>query len=80
MKQEEISELRKNIDNTYGEINDMISFKGIELIDLAYPNHDGNQDADAAAEMMLLRQSANSLKNACEILIKKLTDVIELSK
>ena len=46
------------------------------MIDLAYPNHDGVQDAEVVSEMMLLRQSANSLSVACNILTGKLTEVI----
>lgn len=46
------------------------------MLDLAYPKHDGEQDADAVADMMLLRQSANGLSKACNILVEKLTDAI----
>ena len=46
------------------------------MMDLAYPGHDGEQDADVVAEMMSLRQTVNSLSAACGILVNKLTEVI----
>lgn len=35
------------------------------------------QDIKAVGELMYLRQSVNSLKNACELAIKKLNDAIQ---
>lgn len=84
MKKEDVSNALEIVNSAYNEINDMISFKGIEMIDLAYPKHDGVQDADAVSDLMLLRQDANGLMHACEMLVKKITDAIgdeeELSK
>ena len=76
MKVENIIEKRQNIDFVYELVNDLISNHGLELMDLAYPEHDGSQDANAVSEMMLLRQSANSLSSACQILVRKLTEAI----
>lgn len=67
---------RNKVDNVYESINDLVSNHSIDMLDLAYPNHDGKQDADAVAEMMLLRQSANSLSKVCSILVSKLSDAI----
>ena len=69
-------ELKNKAEKAYAAINDLISNHGIEMIDLAYPEHDGEQDANVISEMMLLRQSVNSLSTACNILVNKLTDVI----
>lgn len=76
MKKENLNTLYNEVEKAYGFINDFLGNHGLDMIDLAYPNHDGVQDADVAADMMLLRQSTNSLSKACNILIKKLTDVI----
>lgn len=84
MKKEDIKKTLKIVNTAYSEINDTISLEGMQMIDLAYPKHDGEQDADAVTDLMLLRQDANSLMHACEILVKKITDAIgdeeELSK
>lgn len=74
MNIEKIQDVRKDIDNTYELINELASNHSLEMIDLVYPKHDGKQDADAVAELMMLRQCANSLSNACQLLITKLTD------
>lgn len=76
MTTENLIEVKNNAEKAYAAINDMISNYGIEMIDLAYPEHDGEQDADVMSEMMLLRQSVNSLSMACNLLVNKLTDVI----
>lgn len=69
-------EVKNKAEKAYAAINDMISNYAIKMIDLAYPKHDGEQDAEVIAEMMLLRQSVNSLSTACNLLVNKLTDVI----
>lgn len=76
MKKENLNTLYNEVEKAYGFINDFLGNHGLDMIDLAYPNHDGVQDADVAADMMLLRQSTNSLSKACNILVKKLTDAI----
>lgn len=76
MKKENLNTAKNEVEKVYELINDLISNHSLELIDLAYPNHDGVQDADVVSDMMLLRQSANSLSKACNILVKKLTDLI----
>lgn len=70
---------RNKVDDIYQLILcQIIGYNSYELLDLAYPKHDGKQDAEAVAEMMLLRQSANSLAETCRILVRKLTDAIEV--
>lgn len=76
MKISELTKLNEEAQNTYQAINHMMSQKGLELLDLAYPNHDGEQDAEAVAKMMTLRQTLSSLATACKILQEKLTDAI----
>lgn len=77
MKKENLNTVNNELEKAYEFINDLVSNHGLEMIDLAYPNHDGIQDADVVSDMMLLRQSANSLSKACNILVNKLTYVIE---
>lgn len=48
----------------------------VALLDLAYPKHDGEQDADAVSDMMLLRQTLNGLSCACQIWIDELSEAI----
>ena len=76
MTTENLIAARNKVDNVYELINDLVSNHSIDMLDLAYPKHDGKQDADAVAEMMLLRQSANNLSEICSILVSKLTDAI----
>lgn len=71
----DIRKVEKNASKAYQDINHLMSDE-IALLDLAYPNHDGEQDADAVGEMLYLRQSVSALKKACEILEKKLTRVV----
>ena len=76
MNIQNIQSISQNVDKTYGMLNELGS-NGLELLDLAYPNHDGVQDEKAAGELMYLRQSVNSLKNACELVMKELNDTIQ---
>lgn len=61
MTTENLVTARNKVENVYELINDLVSNHSIDMLDLAYPKNDGKQDAFAVAEMMLLRQSANSL-------------------
>lgn len=76
MNIQDIQNIEQSVSKAYALLNKLGS-NGLELMDLAFPNHDGVQDANAAGELMLLRQSANSLKNACELAITKLNDAIQ---
>ena len=76
MSNEDIGNIRDIINTAYREVNDMVSFMGIEMVDLVYPSHDGKQYADAVSELMLLRQDANGLARACEMLVQRITDAI----
>lgn len=76
MTKENLIDVKTKAEKAYELINDLISNHGLDMLDLAYPKHDGEQDADVTSEMMLLRQSASSLSAACNLLIDKLTYVI----
>ena len=76
MNIQDIQNIEQNVSKAY-EILNKLGSNGLELMDLAFPNHDGVQDAKAVGELMYLRQSVNSLKNACELAINKLNDAIQ---
>lgn len=54
----------------------IIGYKSWEMMDLACPKKDGEEDAKAVAEMRKLKYSADCLSDACKILIRKLTQAI----
>lgn len=76
MLQSDLKSAKRTADVAYQAINDNMSEGLVKLIDLAYPNKDGKQDADVISDMMLLRQSLKSLSDACQIWISKLTEAI----
>nr|DAQ52386.1 MAG TPA: hypothetical protein [Caudoviricetes sp.] len=71
-----IKKTTADAEKLYQIVNDLVSGGIVPLADIAYPQHDGEQDAKAVADIMALRQSANALAKACNILVGKLTDVI----
>lgn len=77
MTTNKIIDTRDKIERVYSLINSFVSNNSVlDMLDLAYPNHDGQEDADVTSEMMLLRDSANGLSQVCNILVNKLTDAI----
>lgn len=44
----------------------------LPIIDEAYPNHDGIQDAEAAATLMQLKERLRSIKRTCDDVIYKI--------
>lgn len=77
MTLKDINAINTNISNIYNSLNDVASNCGLELLDLAYPNHDGIQDANAVGDMMMLRLNLNALREICRIMSEKLTDAID---
>ena len=78
MYQRDIISARKVAEGAYQIVNDRMSEGICNLIDIAYPNHDGVQDPEVIADMMLLRDTLQSLSMACDIWTKQLTEVIQL--
>ena len=74
---DKINEIKSMVEATYATLNQFASEGVIPLIDIAYPNHDGKQDADAVADMMLLRDNLNSLSNVCQLVIEHINGAIE---
>ena len=78
MYHSDIVSARKIAEGTYQIVNDRMSEGICNLIDIAFPNHDGVEDPKVIADMMLLRDTLQSLSMACEIWTKQLTEVIQL--
>lgn len=78
MYHSDIVSANKIADGVYQIINDRMSEGICELLDMAYPNRDGVQDPDVISDMMLLRDTLQSLSKACDIWTKQLTEVIQL--
>ena len=78
MYQSDIISAYKLAEGAYQIVNDRMSEGICELIDMAYPNHEGVQDRDVIADMMMLRDTLQSLSKACDIWTKQLTEVIQL--
>lgn len=72
-----ITEIREEVERVYSTVNNFISEGVLPLIDMVYPNHDGKQDANQAADMMLLRDSLFSLANACNTGIEHINEAID---
>lgn len=78
MYQSDIISANKVADGAYQIINDRMSEGICELLDMAYPNQDGVQEPEVIADMMMLRNTLQSLSKACDIWTKQLTEVIQL--
>lgn len=77
MYQSEIISANKIAEGAYQIINDRMSEGIVELLNMVYPNRDGVEDPNVIADMMMLRQTLQSLSDACDIWSKELTEVIE---
>lgn len=78
MYHSDIISANKVAEGAYQIVNDRMSEGICELIDMAYPNKDGVQDPYVIADMMMLRDTLQSLSKACDIWTKQLTEVIQL--
>ena len=72
-----IQEFTKAAETFYRMLNEFASKGNLHLIDLAYPNHDGIADDNVVADIMLLRDCLNAIKNGCEISINDLSRVVD---
>ena len=75
-----INEIKNQVESIYKTLNEWVSEGTTPLLDSAFPEHDGVADIDVISDMMLLRQSLNSLSKACEIGADHLTNVIVLTE
>lgn len=77
MKTKEVENLRKEVEAVYAKMNEFISRGELVLADLAYPEHDGKEDAEAVGSLMLLRQDVGALVHAGNICIDHISNVID---
>lgn len=61
-------------------LNKFISQGRIPLIDAAYPQHDGELDANVASEIMLLRDRLSAIAAGCSVAIDHLDGVLDLEQ
>ena len=80
MTAEDLYKLTQAAQEIAARMNMTCSRPDAELLDLAFPNHDGKEDALAGCEMLRLRDAAYSLGIACEMLTNKLTLVIDATE
>lgn len=76
MRKEYLPQLSKKVDYVYGLVNHVVSHQSIELIELAYPNKDGEPDYDVFGELHYLRASAKDLSIVCDKLVDQLSVLI----
>lgn len=77
MKGKEIEKLSDDADAMYAKLVSFAAISNTALIGLVYPEKDGQQDANATASMMLLRQGLYSLEIACRNCIERINAVID---
>lgn len=61
MDKNKIIKIRREVVNLYITLNDLVSEGKLPLMDLVYPNHDGQQDLQVVSELMLLSDCLSSL-------------------
>ena len=64
MTLEQINAINLEVEKVYNIINNTASNCGLELNDLAFPEHDGVEDDVAIGDMMTLRVNLNGLRLA----------------
>lgn len=76
---DKILRLTEEANNAHKMINDFVSGRNLDILDLMFPNHDGKSDPEAVANVMLLRDSLYNLCQACEMAVNQLTEDLEIS-
>ena len=71
-----IKQIRKSVEETYALLNKNNSEGLIPMLDAAYPEKDGEIDAEIASELLLLRDSLQNLLYACQANIEKINETV----
>lgn len=71
-----IKQIRKSVEETYALLNERNSEGLITMLDTAYPEKDGEIDAEIASELLLLRDSLQNLLYACQANIEKINETV----
>lgn len=74
----DILDLRNKVDNVSSLIDSFFAEGAFPLLIKLYPNLDGVINEEQEANMMLLRDSLNSLANMCDFGVERLSAVLEL--
>ena len=69
-----ISKTNSSVESAYSELNHFISDGYISILDMAYPNHDGIQDAEAMSELIALYYNCANLIKGCKIAMRHIED------
>lgn len=74
----DINEFNKQAEAFYKALNEWVSEESVnKLTDIAYPNHDGKQDADVVATMFSLRDTLHGIEQGCKMGIGNLSIIID---
>ena len=73
---ENLNKIREKVESTYATLNHFITDGVLPLLDMAYPEHDGKQDAYVVSDMVSLRDSLHSMIKACQLSIDNLNRAI----
>ena len=77
MKRIDLVKLDSAVVRLYQKINDTISLESMDLVDLAFPSHDGKADNEVVAQLMFLRQDLRALCLVCSLLEKSISIAID---
>ena len=70
-------EFMKEAENFYGKLNSWISEGTMPLTDMVYPNHDGQANAEAMADLMELRDRLSAILNGAEEGLDRINGLIK---
>ena len=62
-----ISKTNVSVENAYSELNQFISEGHTAILDMAYPDHDGVQDAETMSELIALYNNCANLIRGCKL-------------
>lgn len=71
-----IKQMMQSSEKFFRDINDFLSQGDLALLDVLYPERNGIADADAMADLMLLRDRINGIANGAQMAVKNLTRII----
>jgi hypothetical protein len=67
-----ISKTNSSVESAYSELNHFISDDDIAILDMAYPDHDGIQDAETMSELIALYYNCANLIKGCKLAMKQI--------
>lgn len=67
-----ISKTNVSVEKAYSELNQFISEGYTAILDMAYPDHDGVQDAETMSELIALYNNCANLMRGCKLAMKQI--------